>query len=159
MFSYSLLKSELVDLGVVLVKFDQRLGPLIVDNCSNLSDDLLMKLAIKGTSTLMSGLNYNITNTRCFRGLFQLSENYFVYGFDFLLIDDKDDEGSFTPLILFLVFPGTLIPMVGSNIKKIETVLYEKTQNLFCFSSLEKNFVKQILKGFEKILKENGLED
>ncbi|MHA1622866.1 MAG: hypothetical protein ACTSVO_12090 [Candidatus Heimdallarchaeaceae archaeon] len=153
MFSYSLLKSELADLGVVLVKFDQRLGPLIVDSCSNLTEDLLMKLAIKGTSTLMSGLNYNITNTRCFRGLFQLSENYFVYGFDFLLMDDEGDEGSFTPFILFLVFPRTLIPVVGSNIKKIETVLYENTRNLFCFSGLGKNFVKQILKGFKEILR------
>jgi len=79
MSSCTLLHDSSLDLGVVLVKFDHKLGPVVISNNSSLSEDLLMKLAIKGTSTLMNGLPYDLSNSRRFRGLLQLSKNYFVY--------------------------------------------------------------------------------
>ena len=110
-----------------------------------------MKLAIKGTSTLMNGLTYNVSNSRRFRGMFQLSDNHFVYGFDLLLMDD-DNEGSFTPVILFLVFPTTSVSLVGSNIREIELALYRNTQNINSTSGIRPEFETKILAEFQNIL-------
>lgn len=140
MSSCSLLQESLVNCGVVLVKFDHRVGPLILSNNSDLEENLLMNLAIKGTTTLMSGLPYNINNTRRFRGLFQLSADYFVYGFDLVLIDDQSDEGVFLPVILFLVFPESSVPIVGSNIQKIENTLYRSTESFLTLSQIHPEF-------------------
>ena len=140
-----------MDLGVVLVKFDHRLGPVILSNHSSLAENSLMNLAIKGTSTLMNGLSYDLTNSRQFRGLMQLSDNTFVYGFDLLLIDDND-EGSFTPVILFLVFPSYSVSLVGSNIREIEQKLYEQTQNLMTISNINPRLGLEILSEFQNLL-------
>lgn len=142
-----------MDLGVVLVKFDHRLGPVILSNHSSLAESSLMNLAIKGTSTLMNGLDYDFTNSRQFRGLMQLSENKFVYGFDLLLIDDDNDEEAFTPVILFLVFPSYSVSLVGSNIREIEQKLYEQTQSLMTVSNIEPRLGLKILYEFQNLLR------
>ena len=140
MSSCSLLQESLVNCGVVLVKFDHKLGPLIVSNNSELEEDLLMNLAIKGTTTLMNGLPYSMSNTRRFRGLFQLSEDHFVYGFDLVLIDDQSDNGTFLPILLFLVFPASSVPIVGSNIQSIENTLYQSTESFLTLSQIHPEF-------------------
>ncbi|MCG3222888.1 MAG: hypothetical protein H7647_00360 [Candidatus Heimdallarchaeota archaeon] len=140
MSSCELLPSNSLDLGVVLVKFDHRLGPVVLSNNSTLSEDLLMKLAIKGTSTLMNGLPYDMSNSRRFRGLLQLSEDYFVYGFDMVLIDDKDDNGAFVPVLLFVVFPTISVPIIGSNLRSIEQLLYKSTQSFLNLSHINVDF-------------------
>ncbi len=140
MSSCSLLQESLVNCGVVLVKFDLKLGPLIVSNNSELEENLLMNLAIKGTTTLMNGLPYSMSNTRRFRGLFQLSEDYFVYGFDLVLIDDQSDNGVFLPVLLFLVFPASSVPIVGSNIQSIENTLYQSTESFLTLSQIHPEF-------------------
>ncbi len=140
MSSCELLPSNSLDLGVVLVKFDHRLGPVVLSNNSTLSEDLLMKLAIKGTSTLMNGLPYDMSNSRRFRGLLQLSEDYFVYGFDMVLIDDEDDKGAFVPVLLFVVFPTISVPIIGSNLRSIEQLLYKSTQSFFNLSHINVDF-------------------
>ncbi|NPD89642.1 MAG: hypothetical protein HGN29_13065 [Asgard group archaeon] len=152
MSSFTILHDRVMDLGVVLVKFDHRLGPIILSNHSSLAESTLMNLAIKGTSTLMNGLTYNFTNSRRFRGLMQLSENTFVYGFDLLLLDDNNDKDSFTPVILFLVFPSYSVSVVGSNIRKIEQKLYEQTQNLITISNIEPRFGLKILSEFQGMM-------
>ena len=152
MSSFTILQDSVMDLGVVLVKFDHRLGPVILSNHSSLAESILMNLAVKGTSTLMNGLTYNFTNSRRFRGLMQLSENTFVYGFDLLLIDADNDEESFTPVILFLVFPSHSVSVVGSNIRKIEQKLYEQTQDLMTVSNIKPKFGLKILSEFQDIL-------
>lgn len=140
MSSCELLPSNSLDLGVVLVKFDNRLGPVVLSNNSTLSEDLLMKLAIKGTSTLMNGLPYDMSNSRRFRGLLQLSEDYFVYGFDMVLIDDEDDKGAFVPVLLFVVFPTISVPIIGSNLRSIEQLLYKSTQSFLNLSHINVDF-------------------
>jgi hypothetical protein len=140
MSSCTLLHDSSLDLGVVLVKFDHKLGPVVISNNSSLSEDLLMKLAIKGTSTLMNGLPYDLSNSRRFRGLLQLSKNYFVYGFDMVLIDDEDDEGAFVPVLLFVVFPTISVPIIGSNLRFIEQLLYKSTQTFLNLSHLNNEF-------------------
>ena len=140
MSSCKLLHGNSLDLGVVLVKFDQRLGPVVLSNDSTLSENLLMKLAIKGTSTLMNGLPYDMSNSRRFRGLLQLSEEYFVYGFDMVLIDDEDDKGAFVPVILFIVFPTISVPIIGSNLRSIEQLLYQSTQTFLNLSHINIDF-------------------
>lgn len=140
MSSCKLLHSNSLDLGVVLVKFDHRLGPVVLSNNSTLSEDLLMKLAIKGTSTLMNGLPYDMSNSRRFRGLLQLSEEYFVYGFDMVLIDDEDDNGAFVPVLLFVVFPTISVPIIGSNLRSIEQLLYKSTQTFLNLSHINVDF-------------------
>jgi hypothetical protein len=140
MSSCELLPSNSLDLGVVLVKFDHRLGPVVLSNNSTLSEDLLMKLAIKGTSTLMNGLPYDMSNSRRFRGLLQLSEDYFVYGFDMVLIDDEDDKGAFVPVLLFVVFPTISVPIIGSNLRSIEQLLYKSTQSFLNLSHINVDF-------------------
>ena len=140
MSSCTLLHGNSLDLGVVLVKFDHKLGPVVISNDSSLTEDLLMKLAIKGTSTLMNGLPYDLSNSRRFRGLLQLSKNYFVYGFDMVLIDDESDEGAFTPVLLFIVFPTISVPIIGSNLQSIELLLYKSTQTFLNISHLNKEF-------------------
>ncbi|MHA1345505.1 MAG: hypothetical protein ACTSVO_14540 [Candidatus Heimdallarchaeaceae archaeon] len=140
MSSCTLLRDNSLDLGVVLVKFDHKLGPVVLSNDSFLPEDLLMKLAIKGTSTLMNGLPYDLSNTRRFRGLLQLSENYFVYGFDMVLIDDEDDEGAFVPVLLFVVFLTIYVPIIGSNLLSIEQLLYKSTQTFLNLSHLNREF-------------------
>ena len=140
MSSCKLLHGNSLDLGVVLVKFDQRLGPVVLSNDSTLSENLLMKLAIKGTSTLMNGLPYDMSNSRRFRGLLQLSEEYFVYGFDMVLIDDEDDKGTFVPVILFIVFPTISVPIIGSNLRSIEQLLYQSTQTFLNLSHINIDF-------------------
>ncbi len=140
MSSCELLPSNSLDLGVVLVKFDHRLGPVVLSNNSTLSEDLLMKLAIKGTSTLMNGLPYDMSNSRRFRGLLQLSEDYFVYGFDMVLIDDEDDKGAFVPVLLFVVFPTISVPIIGSNLRSIEQLLYKSTQTFLNLSHITVDF-------------------
>ena len=140
MSSCKLLHGNSLDLGVVLVKFDQKLGPVVLSNDSTLSEDLLMKLAIKGTSTLMNGLPYDMSNSRRFRGLLQLSEEYFVYGFDMVLIDDEDDKGAFVPVILFIVFPTISVPIIGSNLRSIEQLLYQSTQTFLNLSHINMDF-------------------
>ncbi len=140
MSSCKLLHGSSLDLGVVLVKFDQRLGPVVLSNDSTLSEDLLMKLAIKGTSTLMNGLLYDMSNSRRFRGLLQLSEEYFVYGFDMVLIDDEDDKGAFVPVLLFIVFPSISVPIIGSNLRSIEQLLYQSTQAFLNLSHINMEF-------------------
>jgi hypothetical protein len=140
MSSCELLPSNSLDLGVVLVKFDHRLGSVVLSNNSTLSEDLLMKLAIKGTSTLMNGLPYDMSNSRRFRGLLQLSEDYFVYGFDMVLIDDEDDKGAFVPVLLFVVFPTISVPIIGSNLRSIEQLLYKSTQSFLNLSHINVDF-------------------
>lgn len=140
MSSCTLIHDNSLDLGVVLVKFDHKLGPVVLSNDSSLSEDLLMKLAIKGTSTLMNGLPYDLSNSRRFRGLLQLSEDYFVYGFDMVLIDDEDDQGSFVPVLLFVVFPTVSVPIIGSNLRSIEQLLYKSTQQFLNLSHLNIDF-------------------
>jgi hypothetical protein len=152
MSSFTILQDSVMDLGVVLVKFDHRLGPIVLSNHSSLAENTLMNLAIKGTSTLMNGLSYNFTNSRRFRGIMQLSENAFVYGFDLLLLDDDNDENSFTPVILFLVFPSHSVSVVGSNIRKIEQKLYEQTQNLMTISNIKPRFGLEILSEFQDMM-------
>ena len=152
MSSFTILQDSVMDLGVVLVKFDHRLGPIVLSNHSSLAESSLMNLAVKGTSTLMNGLSYNSTNSRRFRGLMQLSENTFVYGFDLLLIDDDNDEESFTPVILFLVFPSYSVSIIGSNIRKIEQKLYEQTQNLMTISNIEPRFGLKVLSEFQDMM-------
>ncbi len=152
MSSYSLVQENLLDLGLVAVKFDLQLGPMILNNHSSLSENLLMKLAIKGTSTLMNGLGYDFSNSRRFRGLFQLSEDYFVYGFDLVLIDDQGDEGGLSPIILFLVFPTSSLPLIGSNIRSIEEVLYHSTQSFLTLSNIVSNFDSSILTSIANLL-------
>lgn len=152
MSAVSILKqNQESDLGLVLVKFDHQFGPQITANTSTLEHDLLMKLAIKGTSTLMNGLTYNVSNSRRFRGMFQLSDDHFVYGFDLLLMDD-DNDGSFTPIILFLVFPINSVSLVGSNIREIELALYRNTQELNSTSGIKPEFERRILAEFHNIL-------
>ncbi len=136
-------------MGVVLVKFDKKLGPLVLFNESSLDENLLMKLAIKGTSTLMNGLPYSTENSRRFRGLLQLSDYTFVYGFDLLLTEDHNKEDSFTPVLLFLVFPSHSVSIIGSNIRKIETALFRRTQNIVNFSNLKPEFGMEILSEFQ----------
>lgn len=145
MGSYSLLQENLLDLGMVAVRFDHQLGPVVLQNCSSLSEGLLLKLALKGTSSLMNGIPYNLSNTRRFRGLLQLSEDYFVYGFDLVLIDDQGDEGGFSPVILFLVFPTSSLPLIGANIRSIEKVLHESTQSFLTLSNLKSDFGYSLL--------------
>ncbi len=140
MSSYSLVQEKILELGVVSVKFDLRLGPVVLHNHSSLSEELLMRLAIKGTSSLMNGLPYNYNNSRRFRGLLQLSEDYFVYGFDLVLIDDNSDEGDFSPIIVFLVFPTSYLPLIGSNIRSIESSMYQSTQSFLTLSHLNPDF-------------------
>jgi hypothetical protein len=152
MSSYSLVQENLLDLGLVSVKFDLQLGPMVINNHSALPEDMLMKLAIKGTSTLMNGLGYDFSNSRRFRGLFQLSEDYFVYGFDLVLIDDQDDEGGFSPIILFLVFPTKNLPLIGSNIKSIEETLYNSTSNYLTLSNMLTNFDSSLLFSIQDVL-------
>ena len=136
MSSYSLVQENRLDLGLVSVKFDLQLGPMVINNHSDLPEEMLMKLAIKGTSTLMNGLGYDFSNSRKFRGLFQLSEDYFVYGFDLVLIDDQGDEKDLSPIILFLVFPTMNLPIIGANIKSIEETIYDSTRSLVTISSM-----------------------
>ncbi|MBY8999454.1 MAG: hypothetical protein KGD64_00925 [Candidatus Heimdallarchaeota archaeon] len=124
-----------------MVKFDHKLGPIVLSNASSLTEDLLMKLAIKGTSTIMNGLPYDLSNSRQFRGLLQLSEEYFVYGFDMVLIDDEDDKGAFVPVLLFIVFPTSSVPIIGSNLRSIEQMLYKSTQTFLTLSHLNSAFV------------------
>ena len=140
MSSCTLIHDNSLDLGVVMVKFDQQLGPVVVSNNSSLTEDLLMKLAIKGTSTIMNGLPYDLTNSRRFRGLLQLSENHFVYGFDMVLIDDEDDEGAFIPVLLFIVFPTSSVSIIGSNLRSIEQLLYKSTQSFLNLSQINPEF-------------------
>ncbi|MCE7743025.1 MAG: hypothetical protein GOP50_11305 [Candidatus Heimdallarchaeota archaeon] len=152
MSSYSLVQENLLDLGLVSVKFDLQLGPMVMNNHSDLPEDLLMKLAIKGTSTLMNGLGYDFSNSRRFRGLFQLSEDYFVYGFDLVLIDDQGDEGGFSPVILFLVFPTKSLPLIGSNIRSIEETIYQSTRSFLTLSNMVTNFDTSLLFSIQDIL-------
>jgi hypothetical protein len=152
MSSFTILQDRVMDLGVVLVKFDHRLGPIVLSNHSSLGEGSLMNLAIKGTSTLMNGLSYNLTNSRRFRGLMQLSDDTFVYGFDLLLLDEDNDENSFTPVILFLVFPAYSVSVIGSNIRKIEQKLYEQTQSLMTVSNIEPRFGMKILSEFQNMM-------
>ena len=140
MSSCSLVQENLPDLGVVTVKFDLQLGPVVLHNHSSLSEDLLLRLAIKGTSSLMNGLPYNYNNSRRFRGLLQLSEEYFVYGFDLVLIDDNSDEGDFSPFIVFLVFPTSSLPLIGSNIRSIESTMYQSTRSFLTLSHMNSDF-------------------
>ena len=149
MSSCTLLQNNPLDLGVVLVKFDQILGPLVLSNESSLDENLLMKLAIKGTTTLMNGLPYSTENSRRFRGLLQLSDHTFVYGFDLLLTENHHEEDSFTPVILFLVFPSHSVPIIGSNIKKIESTLFRRTQDIVKFSNLKPELSLEILSEFQ----------
>ncbi len=149
MSSCTLLQNNPLDLGVVLVKFDQILGPLVLSNESSLDENLLMKLAIKGTTTLMNGLPYSTENSRRFRGLLQLSDHTFVYGFDLLLTEDQQKPDSFTPVLLFLVFPSHSVPIIGSNIKKIESTLFRRTQDIVNFSNLKPELGLEILSEFQ----------
>jgi len=152
MSSYSLVQENFLDLGLVSVKFDLQLGPMVVNNHSSLPEDLLMKLAIKGTSTLMTGLGYDFSNSRRFRGLFQISEDYFVYGFDLVLIDDQGDEGDFSPILLFLVFPTRSLPIIGANIKSIEEIIYNSTRTFLTLSNMVTNFDTSLLFAIQDIL-------
>ncbi len=152
MSSYSLVQENLLDLGLVSVKFDLQLGPMIMNNHSSLPEDLLMKLAIIGTSTLMTGLGYDFSNSRRFRGLFQLSEDYFVYGFDLVLIDDQDNEGGFSPIILFLVFPTKSLSIIGSNIKSIEEIIYNSTHSFLTLSNMITDFDSSLLFSIQDLL-------
>ncbi len=152
MSSCSLLQENLLDLGVVTVKFDLQLGPIVLHNHSSLSEDLLTRLAIKGTSSLMNGLSYNYNNSRRFRGLLQLSEKYFVYGFDLVLIDDNSDEGDFSPIIVFLVFPTSSLPLIGSNIRSIEKTIYQLTQSFLTLSHLNPDFGSGLISSIQDIL-------
>ncbi|MHA1199314.1 MAG: hypothetical protein ACTSQF_08220 [Candidatus Heimdallarchaeaceae archaeon] len=152
MSSYSLVQENLLDLGLVSVKFDLQRGPMIMNNHSALPEELLMKLAIKGTSTLMNGLGYDFSNSRRFRGLFQLSEDYFVYGFDLVLIDDQNDEGGYSPILLFLVFPTKNLSLIGSNIRSIEESFYQSTRSLLTLSSMVTNFDKSLLFSIQDVL-------
>jgi hypothetical protein len=151
MSSFSLLQNTSIDLGIVLVKFDHQLGPLVLFNESKLEEKSLMNLAIKGTSTLMNGLPYSMKNTRRFRGLLQVSNQFFAYGFDLVLLDDKYDD-SFTPLLLFLIFPTSSVPVIGSNIRTIEHVLYESTQSLNNLSSVSSDFGSSLLTSVKNAL-------
>jgi len=152
MSSYPLVQNTSIDLGMVLVKFDHQLGPLVLFNESNLEESSLMNLAIKGTSTLMNGLPYCMTNTRRFRGLIQISDQFFAYGFDLVLIDDKYDDDSFAPLLLFLIFPTCSVPVIGSNIRTIEHVLYESKQSLFTLSNISPEFSSDLLTSIKNAL-------
>jgi hypothetical protein len=145
-------QEEAPELGVVTVKFDLQLGPVVLNNHSSLSEELLMRLAIKGTSSLMNGLPYNLKNSRRFRGLLQLSEDYFVYGFDLVLIDDDSDEGNFSPIIVFLIFPTNYLPLIGSNIRSIETSMYQSTQSLLTLSHLNPDFGAGLVSSVQDIL-------
>jgi len=149
MSSCTLLQNNPLDLGVVLVKFDQMLGPLVLFNESSLDENLLMKLAIKGTSTIMNGIPYNAENSRRFRGLLQLSDQIFVYGFDLLLTEGHNKEDSFTPVLLFLVFPSHSVPIIGSNIRKIESILFRRTQDIVNLSNLNSEFGMEVLSEFQ----------
>lgn len=149
MSSCTLLQDNPLDLGVVLVRFDQELGPLVLSNESSLDENLLMKLAIKGTSTLMNGLHYSTENSRRFRGLLQLSDQTFVYGFDLLLTENRHKKDSFTPVILFLIFPSHSVPIIGSNIKKIESALFKRTKDIVNLSNLKPEFGLEILSDFQ----------
>ena len=134
------------------MKFDLQLGPMVMNNHSNLSEDMLMKLAIKGTSTLMNGLGYDFSNSRRFRGLFQLSEDYFVYGFDLVLIDDQGDRGDMSPIILFLVFPTRNLPIIGANIKSIEETIYDSTRSFLTLSNLISDFDPSLISSIQTLL-------
>ena len=142
----------LVDLGIVMIKFDQSFGPLILHNHSFLNEDQLMKVALKGTTTLMNGLSYNLSNTRRFRGMFQLSEELFVYGFDLLLIDDQSDDGSFVPVLVFLVFPTCSVPIVGSSIRSIEEILFKHTKTIVNLTNLTPEIVVNMLSSLQGIM-------
>ena len=152
MSSYSLVQENLLDLGLVSVKFDLQYGPMVMKNHSNLSEEMLMKLAIKGTSTLMNGLGYDFSNSRRFRGLFQISDDYFVYGFDLVLIDDQGDEGGYSPIILFLVFPTKSLPLIGSNIRSIEQTIYQSTRSVLTLSNMHSNFDTSLLLSIQNLL-------
>lgn len=152
MSSYSLVQENLLNLGLVVVKFDLQLGPIVLSNHSSLPEELQMKLAIKGTSTLMNGLGYDFSNSRKFRGLFQLSEDYFVYGFDLVLIDDQGDKGGFSPIILFLVFPTKFLPLIGSNIRSIEETLYQSTQSFLTLSNIVSSFDSSLILSIQDAL-------
>ena len=152
MSSYTLVQEKALELGVVTVKFDLQLGPVVLHNQSSLSEELLMRLAIKGTSSLMNGLPYNFNNSRRFRGLLQLSEDYFVYGFDLVLIDDDSDEGDFSPIIVFLIFPTSYLPLIGSNIRSIESSMYQSTQSFLTLSHLNPDFTAGIVSSVQDIL-------
>jgi len=150
--SYSLVQEKALELGVVTVKFDLQLGPVVLHNHSSLSEELLMRLAIKGTSSLMNGLPYNYNNSRRFRGLLQLSEDYFVYGFDLVLIDDNSDEGDFSPIIVFLIFPTSYLPLIGSNIRSIESSMCQSTQSYLTLSHLNHDFGAGLVSSVQDIL-------
>ena len=111
-----------------------------------------MRLAIKGTSSLMNGIPYSYKDSRRFRGLLQLSEEYFVYGFDLVLIDDNSDEGDFSPIILFLVFPTSFLPLIGSNIRSIESTMCQSTQSFLTLSHLKPEFGSSIVSSVQDIL-------
>ena len=146
------MQEQELELGVVTVKFDLQLGPMVLHNHSSLSEELLMRLAIKGTSSLMNGLPYNYNNSRRFRGLLQLSEDYFIYGFDLVLIDDNSDEGDFSPIIVFLVFPTSYLPLIGSNIRSIENSMCQSTQSYLTLSHLNPDFGAGLVSSVQDIL-------
>ncbi len=57
-----------------------------------------------------------------------------------VLIDDEDDEGAFVPVLLFVVFPTISVPIIGSNLRSIEQLLYKSTQTFLNLSHINNEF-------------------
>ncbi len=149
-------KKRSLDLGLVIVYFDQIKGPVILVNHSSLDERELFHLSVNGTSSMMSGVNYGPEDTHRFRGIFPVNDRSFAYCFDSLITVDQTERCSYTPILLFVVFPSSELNSFGLNIKSVEMLLTKYTVNRielsrftskFCASvcfSITKEFQKQI---------------
>lgn len=122
-------KEGLMDLGLVLIEFDLTIGPLIVFNHSCLNEEELQELSLKGISTLLNG-HVTYSSSHKFRGLLQLTKDYFVYGFDLSIQDIENKEIKQIPAMLFIIFPAFSLPVIAGNIKSLEKILMESTEYL-----------------------------
>jgi len=146
------LSSLFNDIGLVVFKFDPTFGPLVVLNHSFLSDDEISKLAIKGISTLMAGINYSSINTRRFRGIFQIADGLYAYCFDILTLDVDSDSENSIPIIFFVVFTDGAMPLIGSNLLVIEEHLSSLTSNLYLSSQITPEFGFNMLLSLKNVL-------
>ncbi len=69
-----------------------------------------------------------------------------------MLIDDNSDEGDFSPIMIFLVFPTSSLPLIGSNICSIERTMYQSTQSFLTLSHLNPDFGSGLVSSVQDIL-------
>ena len=78
-----------VNIGLLVISFDHELGPIIKFAKSDLSNDEVMFLGLKGYTALMMGLDYDKDRGRIRGSLPVPNTEFEAIAFDLIFTDDK----------------------------------------------------------------------